>query len=264
MGLHGGVPAQRGGGAAMNSLPQRGDAPIVAPGRHVAAPAAAAHLRLDLTVALLGLLVLLAWESTGLDLVLSRAYGTPSGFPWRDAWITRALLHDGGRAAAWCVMAFVVGNALLPASRNPQRAERWYWIGVALVCLLIVPTIKQLTHSSCPWELAEFGGVAAYVPHWQFRVYDGGPGHCFPSGHAVAAFGFLSIYFGWRNHQPRLARLCLALICIAGALFGWAQLARGAHYVSHTLWSAWLCWVVCALAARWWWLRRTVPQVVSA
>jgi membrane-associated PAP2 superfamily phosphatase len=28
-----------------------------------------------------------------------------------------------------------------------------------------------------------------------------------------------------------------------GSLFAWAQMARGAHYPSHSLWSAWLCWV---------------------
>ena len=221
-------------------------------------------MRFDLTVALLGLLALLAWEASGLDLVLARAYGTHSGFPWRDAWLTRALLHDGGRALAWCVMALLIGSALLPTTRDPRRVERWYWIGVSLVCLSIVPTLKQFTASSCPWDLAEFGGVAAYVPHWRLGVRDGGPGHCFPSGHAVAAFGFLSVYFCWRAYRPWLARLCLALIVIAGTLFGWAQLARGAHYVSHTLWSAWLCWVVCALAAQGWWLRRSAPKTLSA
>jgi membrane-associated PAP2 superfamily phosphatase len=117
--------------------------------------------------------------------------------------------------------------------------------------LLLVPTIKQMTATSCPWDLAEFGGVAAYVPHWRLGVYDGEPGHCFPSGHVVAAFAFLPLYFDWRSQRPRLARLSLALVCAAGALYGWAQLARGAHYVSHTLWSAWLCWMVCMLAARW-------------
>jgi membrane-associated PAP2 superfamily phosphatase len=38
-------------------------------------------------------------------------------------------------------------------------------------------------------------------------------------------------------------------VCVAGALFGWAQLARGAHFASHTMWSAWLCWTLCAVAA---------------
>jgi len=205
--------------------------------------------QLDLWVALVGLLALLAWEAGGLDLALTRQYGTPGGFAWRDAWLTRALLHDGGRALGWCVMAFMVGRALWRADDPAARRQRWHWIGVTLLCLLLVPTIKRLTASSCPWDLAEFGGAAAYVPHWRLGVRDGGPGHCFPSGHAVAAFAFLTLYFDWRELRPLLARACLALVCVVGALYGWAQLARGAHYVSHTLWSAWLCWAVCALAA---------------
>jgi membrane-associated PAP2 superfamily phosphatase len=218
--------------------------------------------RLDLAVALLGLLVLVLWEASGFDLTLSRLYGTQAGFPWRDAWLTRALLHDGGRAVAWCVAALMVGAALWPANDEPARKQRWYWVGVSVLCLLIVPTIKRITDISCPWDLAEFGGVAAYVPHWRVGVSDGGSGHCFPSGHAVAAFAFLSLYFGWRTHRPRLARLTLVLVCGAGALFGWAQLARGAHYVSHTLWSAWFCWLLCALAANR--LARRRPGLVVA
>jgi membrane-associated PAP2 superfamily phosphatase len=221
-------------------------------------------VRLDLVVTLLGLLALLAWEVTGLDLAVSRHYGSPNGFVWRDAWLTRALLHDGGRAVAWCVMAVIVGRALLPTNDRTERAERWYWIGATIVCLLIVPTIKQFTASSCPWDLAEFGGTATYVPHWQLGVKDGGPGHCFPSGHAVAAFAFFSVYFGWRTRRPWLARVCLTLVLVAGVLFGWAQLARGAHYVSHTLWSAWLCWLVCTLAARWQWARQAMQRRFSA
>jgi len=207
--------------------------------------------QIDLVVALLGLLALLAWEVAGQDLAVSRHFGTHDGFAWRNAWFTRALVHDGGRALGWCVMAFMVGRALWHTDDAAARRRRWYWIGATLLCLLLVPTIKQLTASSCPWDLAEFGGVAVYVPHWRLFVRDGGPGHCFPSGHAVAAFAFLTLYFDWRDLRPRLARTCLALVCVAGALYGWAQLARGAHFVSHTLWSAWLCWVVCALAAYW-------------
>ena len=221
-------------------------------------------LRLDMAVALLGLALLVAWDLSGLDLVVSRLYGTPSGFPWRDALLTRVLLHDGGRAVGWCVMAFMVGRALWPADDGRDRRQRWYWIGISVLCLLLVPTLKQLTASSCPWDLAEFGGVATYVPHWRLGVSDGGPGHCFPSGHAVAAFAFLPLYFDWRVRQPRLARLCLTLVCIAGALYGWAQMARGAHYVSHTLWSAWLCWVVCVAAATWRSHRAALRRPLSA
>ena len=33
-----------------------------------------------------------------------------------------------------------------------------------------------------------------------------------------------------------------------GTLFGLEQLMRGAHYPSHVLWSAWICWTVAALS----------------
>lgn len=221
------------------------------------------RLRADLGVTALALVALVLWEVSGLDLVLTRAYGGHNGFAWRDAWLTRVVLHDGGRAVAWCAIALMVGDAMRPFAAGPSRAQRWWAIAAALACLLLVPTIKRLTDSSCPWDLSEFGGVARYVPHWRLGASDGGPGHCFPSGHAVAAFGFFSAYFTWRDRRPRLARLWLAIIFVAGALFGWAQLARGAHFASHTLWTAWLCWVICALVSSLHTVRRTPPLPLS-
>jgi membrane-associated PAP2 superfamily phosphatase len=210
-------------------------------------PACRARRR-DGTVALLGLCLLLLWDASGLDLALTRAYGSHSGFVWRDAWLTRTLLHDGGRALAWAVLAWLAADAL--RADDALRRQRLYWIGVTLCCLLLVPALKRLADSSCPWDLLEFGGRAAYVPHWRLGVRDGGPGRCFPSGHAVTAFAFLGPCFGLRARRPHAARAALLVVCTAGALFGWAQLARGAHFASHTLWSAWLCWLVCAAAAR--------------
>lgn len=203
----------------------------------------------DGAITLAALLVLLAWDASGFDLAFVRAYGSAHGFAWRDAWITRTVLHDGGRWLAWALLALMLADAMHPLLAGPPRRVRGYWFAITLVCLLMVPAIKRATHSSCPWDLIEFGGSAAYVPHWQWSATDGGPGHCFPSGHAVAAFAFFGGYFGWRGSRPALARTALGLVTLTGLLFGWAQLARGAHYPSHTLWSAWLCWTMCVLAA---------------
>lgn len=203
----------------------------------------------DLGITLLGLAALLAWDASGLDLAVVRAFGDAHGFAWRDAWFTRVLLHDGGRWLAWGVIALLLADALQPRLAGPPRGARWYWLAVTFGCALLVPAIKRVSMSSCPWDLAEFGGIASYVPHWQFGAIDGGPGHCFPSGHAVAAFAFFGGYFAWRGSRPGIARAWLIAVCAAGLAFGWAQLARGAHYPSHTLWSAWLCWAACVAAA---------------
>jgi membrane-associated PAP2 superfamily phosphatase len=47
--------------------------------------------------------------------------------------------------------------------------------------------------------------------------------------------------------------LGLAAVLAAGLVLGLAQQLRGAHYMSHTFWTAWCCWVVacaCDSAAR--------------
>jgi len=205
----------------------------------------------DLLVALAALALLLWWEASGWDMVIAAWYGNQHGFELRNAWFTRVLLHDGARGvsgvalAACAVLAWRGDGSALP------RSHRLAWASVVLLCLLAVPAFKQISHTSCPWDLEAFGGTAAYVPHWMLFVLDGGPGHCFPSGHAVAAFAFLPMYFQWRHERPALARTLLAFTLGVGVLLGWTQLARGAHFPSHTLWSAWLCWSIGALGARW-------------
>jgi membrane-associated PAP2 superfamily phosphatase len=203
----------------------------------------------DLLVTLALLAALLWWEASGLDLVVAGGYGSTAGFALRDNWWTRELLHGGGR---WLSGAALVASALFAWRGAPaQRPRRLAWFGLVLAGLVLVPLLKRFSSTSCPWDLAGFGGSADYVPHWLLTVFDGGPGHCFPSGHAVAAFAFLLLYFQWRGTRPRLARGLLLAVLTFGALFGWAQLARGAHFPSHTLWSAWLCWVIGAAGARW-------------
>jgi len=208
--------------------------------------------RRDLLLALAALATLLAWDFSGGDLAAARLFGDAQGFAAREAWWASRLLHDGGRIAAWVLLAALVAGTLrtprhAPAG-VPSRGERWRWIGVMLLCVVAVPAIKRFSATSCPWDLAEFGGVARYVSHWRLGLADGGGGHCFPSGHAVAAFAFFGLYFLWRDHDAQRARAWLAAVVVVGLLFGTAQLARGAHYPSHTLWSAWLCWTLCTLA----------------
>ncbi|MDO8419860.1 MAG: phosphatase PAP2 family protein [Rubrivivax sp.] len=211
----------------------------------------------DGTLTLLALAALLAWDASGWDLTVVRWAGSGAGFVWRDSWWASRLLHDGGRWAAWLLLAALMVAALRapPAAATrpgdgPSRAERWRWIAVMLAAVLAVPALKRVSSTSCPWDLAEFGGVAAYVSHWHPGVLDGGPGHCFPSGHAVAAFAFFGLYFMWREYDPRRAHAWLAVVGVVGLAFGVVQGLRGAHYPSHTLWSAWLCWAINAVAAR--------------
>lgn len=201
-------------------------------------------------------LLLLAWDLSGADLLVLRQFGGLHGFPLREAFVPSVLLHQGGR---WLAAAALAGWALwaaLPVG-GPPRRERWAWLAVAVATLVAVPLFKQGSSTSCPWEWAEFGGQAQWVSHWRVGVSDGGTGHCFPSGHAAAAFAFLPGYFMLRRRHRAAAWRWLATCLLLGALFGGAQVVRGAHPPSHVLWTAWLC---AALAAGAEWVRTRTAQ----
>lgn len=207
----------------------------------------------DAWAACIGLALLLLWDGSHGDMAVMQLFGTPAGFAWRDSVLTSTVLHQGGRLLGWVVGLLWLLDAArpLPMLRGgPSRAARWGWLAVAVGCLLLVPAIKHASPTSCPWDLQQFGGTARYVSHWALGVPDGGPGHCFPSGHASAAFSFFAGYFLLRDRRPRAARAWLTGVLVIGLLFGLAQVARGAHYPSHVLWTAWLCWAVCVAADR--------------
>ena len=204
----------------------------------------------DLHITLSGLVLLLLWDLAGLDLAAMHLVGTPQGFAWQETFFTTTVLHQGGRALGWLVLAALLVNVWRPLWAGPTRAERVRWLAATVLCVLVVPALKQINHTSCPWDLAQFGGVATYVGHWRLGVGDGGPGRCFPSGHATAAFAFFSGWFVLRHHRPRAARLWLTAVLVLGLTLGVGQYLRGAHYPSHTLWTAWLCWAACAVLLR--------------
>jgi len=207
------------------------------------------NLRRDLAWTAAALLALLAWEASGLDLALILRYGGETGFALRDHWLLRDLVHEGGRWLSAALLLALVADAVFPLLAGPSRGERAWWLGATLGGIVLVPLLKRFSSTSCPWDVAGLGGSVPYVPHWLLQLADGGPGHCFPSGHAVAAFAFFSLYFLWRSHRPALARALLVGVLGVGLVFAWGQMARGAHYASHSLWSAWLCWVLNVAAS---------------
>jgi membrane-associated PAP2 superfamily phosphatase len=183
-----------------------------------------------------GLLAVLAWELSGLDLPLSRLFGDASGFPARDAFWARGLLHEGLRWLWALIWLLLLIDALrrAPVTSGPTRRERRLALLVGLGLLLLAPLLKSFSQSSCPWSLTEFGGTAPWVSHWDWARGDGGPGRCFPSGHGLGAMAFAPFAWLWRRRSVWL------LLVTGAALAGIAQLARGAHFLSHSLWSAWL------------------------
>lgn len=202
----------------------------------------------------LALAALLAWDQTGFDLALARLSGGPGGFALRDHWLLTLVVHDWMRRASWLLALALCLGVWWPAGplHRLDFSARLQLAVTTLAAALVVSLLKGFSATSCPWDLAGFGGVAHYVPHWVLGVPDGGPGHCFPAGHASSGFAFLGGYLVFRGRDSRVARIWLAAALVAGFLLGITQQLRGAHFMSHTLWTAWICWSVALLLERFW------------
>lgn len=200
--------------------------------------------RLIATVGLL--LAMLAWDASGADLQMARWFGNGGGFPLKQHWVFETVLHEGGRAASWMFVFLLSLSVWWPFGvlRRIDAARRLQLVLTALLAVLAVSMIKSASRTSCPWDLVEFGRVAQYVSHWALGVHDGGGGRCFPAGHASAGFAFLGGYIVFADTDPRVARWWLFGAVAAGLVFGLAQQVRGAHFMSHTLWTAVVCWMV--------------------
>ena len=111
------------------------------------------------------LAVVVAWDATRLDLPLAGWMAGPQGFALRHHGFLTEVLHDGARRLAWllavalCLAVWWPPRAL---ARVPQP-DRLQLAAVTLASAFLVTTLKGLSATSCPWDLAQFGGVAHYV-----------------------------------------------------------------------------------------------------
>jgi len=203
-----------------------------------------------LAPALFGIIGLLVWERTGLDSVVSGWFYDPGshGFPLREAFLLEMIGHQLMKELVFIVVCCVIGAYALSFALPELRPQRRVLLFLSLAMTLAplaVASLKAMSVRHCPWNLQEFGGFAPHLTLFDAAPLFHTPGHCFPGGHASAGFTLLAFYFAGRASANRLLGL-LGLWggLAAGMIFGMARVAQGAHFVSHNLWSAVLCWLV--------------------
>lgn len=193
------------------------------------------------------LIFLLGWYSD-LDLILADAvFDFSSGaFPLKHAWLTDTFNHV---ILKWLLMLAAlgfVGSALVDAVRPIARLGALDRLRLRIVALaavlvpLVISSLKQASSSHCPWDLARYGGDQPYVRIFEALPAGALPGHCLPAGHASSALWPLALAVYWLPDRPRAARLAAVAGIVFGGVVGVMQQLRGAHFLTHTLWSIWI------------------------
>lgn len=170
-------------------------------------------------------------------------------FPYRHQFFLETVMHSYARTlltGLWLAITFMawLPESLRPARLSPGLQRRLRWVAaLGLASSGLVSWLKHIMPHACPWDLTRYGGTSpwfpAFVAHRPAMA-----GHCFPAGHATSALWLSALCLCWLPHKPVKALLVAITGLAVGLLLGWGQQLRGAHFLSHTLTSAWL---MCAL-----------------
>lgn len=224
------------------------------------------HLRQGLIAAGLLLACLVLFETTSLDLVVQDLLFDADTGSWlvdRDSPLPRFLLYDGPKAVlgGWlvCVALSLVRPGWCPTLSPFDRRRAFY----VLACVALIPgtvaLLKASTNVYYPYKVERYGGRLPYrkAIH-SLRQRPGEPrSRGWPAGHASGGFALLCLAFAARTRRGR--RLGAAAGLTAGWVTGFYQMAKGAHYLSHTVVTLLLAWLLAALLA---WAFR-LPDVTS-
>jgi membrane-associated PAP2 superfamily phosphatase len=162
------------------------------------------------------------------------------------------ILHRGGRnlmrlIGVTAILAWLISSRILSLSRY-RRALGYFALCMALIPLL-VGSLKQVTNVDCPWDLERYGGNRPLLHYFESRPLELPRAACFPGAHSSSAFALFALVFLLRRRSVGLALGAGVLVTVLGSLFSIAQQARGAHFLSHDLWSMFVAWFVCAVLA---------------
>ncbi len=199
-----------------------------------------------------GIALCALFDDGRLDLASARWFYDDAlrAFPLVDQWLLKDVLHDAARVvSAAAALLLVVLSAAAWAAPAASRIHRYrqellFAAGASLVAAATVGALKHFSAHACPWSLDLFGGTATSHPLFSPRAAARSVSGCFPAAHPLSGYAWLAAGFSLYPLAPSLARRWWSVALVLGTLFGAVQIARGAHFPSHVLWSAWVCWAV--------------------
>jgi membrane-associated PAP2 superfamily phosphatase len=202
------------------------------------------------------LLALVVFETTPADLLVQDLFYAP-GRGWlvdRKAPMPAFFFYDGPKVVFAVFIAVLLGCLTVPARWFPRRPFSRRTAAFLLACIGLVPgtvgLLKATTGVFYPYQVERYGGTRPYrnLVHSIPYVPGQARGHGFPAGHASGGFALLGLHFAFRGRRARWVGLATGFV--VGWTLGLYQMLKGAHYLSHTVVTMLLAWLIIVLLAR--------------
>lgn len=198
------------------------------------------------------LTLLILFPPQALDIAISGLFFDGQGWPLKNDFFFNVVLYKSSKIipiGAALASVYVLVKNLIANRRGLQPDSYWiyrplYILIAMLACVLVVWWLKASTGVYCPWSVSYFSGDHALrEPTWSWVFQDG---RCWPSGHSGTGFCLLALFFALRDKYPQLARKTLVAVLLLGTICSLTRIVQGAHFLSHTLATALIDWIICA------------------
>lgn len=196
-------------------------------------------------------LLIAVWTAGHRDLWLADRLYAWEGGRWalKRAFLTENIIHVVGRnlsVAVWLAVLACFMVSRYRAAWSHLRRPLGYLLLATLAATLLVAWVKSWSNVDCPWDVLRYGGERPYVELFSLRPVGLSRGACFPAGHASSGYAWFALYFYFSAVRPAWRWYGFATGLALGSIFGFAQQLRGAHFLSHDLWAATICWAAVA------------------
>lgn len=200
---------------------------------------------------------ILFFEFTNVDVWVENLFFNFKTHTWmvdRDNQILKVIFYTGIKKV---LIVFAVSLLFALIFFRKKRVIKEYKKGIIIVVLsaIFVPVtvgaLKAVTNTPCPKNTNIYGGVypevkvlESYPKTWHKRKNI----KCWPAGHASGGFALLSLFFLFKSKKNR--KRAIALGMSVGWAMGLYKMFIGDHYLSHTIVTMLLAWLIILVIAK--------------
>ena len=212
--------------------------------------------QLIITIVLL-IITILFFQFSNVDVWVENLFYNASTHTWlidRNDKILKIIFYTGIKKLL--IALAVIMLLSLVVFRNSKIIKE-YKKGLIIVILsaifvpLIVGGLKAVTNTPCPKNTDIYGGN-----YPEIKVLDRYPKNfhqkkrikCWPAGHASGGFALLSLFFLFKSRKNKKRAIVLAMV--VGWSMGLYKMMIGDHYLSHTIVTMLLAWLIIIIIAR--------------
>jgi len=205
-------------------------------------------LMIMITTALLSSVIML-FEWTSLDLTIQDHFYNFQTGNWiidRHNSLWDLFFYTGPKLLYIGFGVFCLAKVIFtPKSKQPVR-DRYFKVCLSLALVpLTISGIKKISNIYTPAQTDRYGGEYLHVKLFEQYPADFAPdkpGHGWPAGHASGGFSLMALYYFFTKKTHRFYGLLIGLG--AGWLTGLYQTLNGQHYISHTIVTMLMAWIL--------------------